>query len=103
MRICNRYWPSLTPRERTANNCDFGPNYYLIMLLMFLSPSRARFVSSVQKCRRINKEDVIQKVPRIAAAAARAASLARSVLSCVVVAAANVAKDRVSQWRDILW
>ena len=33
MRICNRYWPSLTPRERTANNCDFGPNYYLIMLL----------------------------------------------------------------------
>ena len=57
---------------------------------MFLSPSRARFVSSVQKCRRINKEDVIQKVPRIAAAAARAASLARSVLSCVVVAA-NVA------------
>ena len=58
---------------------------------MFLSPSRARFVSSVQKCRRINKEDVIQKVPRIAAAAARAASLARSVLSCVVVAAANVA------------
>ena len=56
---------------------------------MFLSPSRARFVSSVQKCRRINKEDVIQKVPRIAVAA-RAASLARSVLSCVVVAA-NVA------------
>ena len=71
---------------------------------MFLSPSRARFVSSVQKCRRINKEDVIQKVPRIAAAAARAASLAPSVLSCVVVAAANVDvddfTDRVFQWKD---
>ena len=70
---------------------------------MFLSPSRARFVSSVQKCRRINKEDVIQKVPRIAAAA-RAASLAPSVLSCVVVAAANVDvddfTDRVVQWKD---
>ena len=59
---------------------------------MFLSPSRARFVSSVQKCRRINKKDVIQKVPRIAAAA-RVASLARSVLLCVVVTAANVDVD----------
>ena len=74
---------------------------------MFLSPSRARFVSSVQKCRRINKEDVIQKVPRIAAATARVASLAPSVLSCVVVTAANVDvddfKDRVLRRKDIFY